>query len=79
MTEIFYHFQKPSTWIATLTINQVTESDAGQYLCISQNEYGRETAIINLKVEEHKVTNRNSSRKSLINMLTNYLFIKKWI
>jgi len=49
-------------------MTRVTESDAGQYLCIAQNEYGRETAIINLKIEEHKVTSRNSSRKYFNNL-----------
>ena len=55
------NLQKSSTWIATVTIKRVTEADAGQYLCIAQNEYGREVAAINLKVEEHQISNRSTT------------------
>ncbi|XP_054159728.1 Ig-like and fibronectin type-III domain-containing protein 2 [Oppia nitens] len=58
--KIIPHSTKSSTWVATVTINRVTESDAGQYICIATNEYGRETAVINLKVESHMSSNRST-------------------
>ena len=55
--------------MATVTIKRVTEADAGQYVCIAQNEYGRETAVIDLRVEEHNTTHRNTSGKQIIKFL----------
>ncbi|XP_054711801.1 Ig-like and fibronectin type-III domain-containing protein 1 [Uloborus diversus] len=52
--------EKLYTYIATLTITQVTTVHEGQYFCYAENQYGKDTVFVNLDVLPKLYTNASA-------------------